>query len=85
MVEHDEHAASAWLHVHVVPELNEALRGGGRGAPELLGETMAEKWRSVLKQPDRYLLITPTELLASVGDSGRWSEWRRWLRERYET
>jgi hypothetical protein len=71
--------------VHVVPELNEALRGGGRGAPELLGETMAEKWRSALKQPERYLLITPTELLASVGEGGRWSEWQRWLRERYGT
>ncbi len=85
MVEHNEHEATAWLHVHVVPERNEALRGGGRGAPELLGETMAEKWRSALKQPERHLLTTPTELLTGVGDSGRWSEWRRWLRERYET
>lgn len=85
MVEHNEHDATAWLHVHVVPEPNVALRRGGRGAKELLGETMAEKWRSVLKQPERYLLTTATELLAGVGEHGRWSEWRRWLSERYET
>jgi len=85
MVEHREHGASAWLHVHVVPELNVTLRGGGRGALELSGETMAEKWRSVLKQPERYLLITPTELVAGVGASGRWGGWRQWLRERYLT
>jgi hypothetical protein len=85
MVEHREHKASAWVHVHVVPELNEALRDSGRGAPELLGETMADKWRSALKQPERYRLITPTELLAGAAGGGRWSEWRRWLRERYET
>jgi hypothetical protein len=84
MVEHNEQEASTWLHVHVVPELNEALRGGGRGAPELIGETLAEKWRSALKQPERYLLTTPTELVAGV-EGGRWSGWRRWLRERYET
>jgi hypothetical protein len=41
MVEYEEHGASAWLHVHVVPELNVTLRGGGRGAKELGGETMA--------------------------------------------
>jgi hypothetical protein len=85
MVEHNEHGASAWLHVHVVPELNEALRGGGRGAPELLGKTLAEKWRSALKQPERYLLVTPTELIAGIGEDGRWNKWRRWLQERYET
>jgi hypothetical protein len=85
MVEHGEHEASAWLHVHVVPELNVALRRGGRGAKDLRGETMAEKWRSALKQPERYLLLTPTELLAGVAEGGRWSAWRRWLRERYET
>jgi hypothetical protein len=85
MVEHGEHGASAWPHVHVVPELNVTLRGGGRGAKELRGETMAEKWRSVLKQPERYLLIAPTELLAGVGARGLWGGWRQWLRERYLT
>ena len=46
---------------------------------------MVGKWRSVLKQPERYLLCTPTELLAGSGESRTWSDWRRWLRDRYET
>jgi hypothetical protein len=71
--------------VHVVPELNVSLRGGGSGATDLAGETTAEKWRSVLKQPERYLVITPTELVDGVGASGRWSSWRQWLHERYLT
>jgi len=85
MVEHEEHGASAWLHVHVVPEPNLTLRRGGRGAKDLVGETMAEKWRSVLTKPERYRVITPTELLAGAGASGRWSSWRQWLYERYLT
>lgn len=71
--------------MHVIPEQNEALRGGGRGAPDLVGVTLLDKWRSVLKQPERYLLRTPTELLAGSGEGGTWSDWRRWFRDRYET
>jgi hypothetical protein len=82
MVAYREFDASGWLHVHVVPESNLALRSGGRGATDLVGDMMGEKWRSVLKQPERYLLITPTELLAGVEANG---SWRQWLRERYLT
>jgi hypothetical protein len=46
---------------------------------------MADAWRSVLKRPDRYRLMTPHELLAGVGTTGRWAEWRQWLAARYLT
>jgi hypothetical protein len=84
MVEHTEFGATDWLHLHVVPELNVALRQS-RAATDLPGRTMAEKWRSVLKQPRRYVLITATELLDGVGQGGPWAEWRRWIRARYLT
>jgi hypothetical protein len=84
MVEHGEFGASDWLHIHVVPELNVALRRS-RAAPNLVGATMEEKWRSVLKQPERYRLITATELLDGVGARGRWAAWRQWLGDRYLT
>jgi len=84
MVEHHEFGASDWLHIHVVPALNVAIRHS-RAAPDLLGETMADKWRSVLKQPERYVLTTATELLDGVGCKGRWAEWREWMRQRYLT
>ena len=84
MVEHREFDANGWLHIHVVPELNVALRRS-RAAPNLVGTTLEEKWRSVLKQPERYRMMTATELLAGVGEVGRWAPWRHWLRERYLT
>jgi len=87
MVKHNDHkfGAKDWLHVHVAPDRNEALRSGGRGAVKLIGSTMEEKWRSVLKEPRRYRLMTPERLIESIGESGRWEAWRGWLRGRYET
>jgi hypothetical protein len=85
MVVRGEHGASEWLHVHVVPQRNAALRGGGRGARTLVGATLHEKWCSVLKEPRRYLLLTPTELLEGVDGGERWGEWRSWLHDRYGT
>jgi hypothetical protein len=84
MVKHGEFGADDWLHVHVVPELNVALRES-EAAPELVGETMYDKWRSVLREPDRYKLMTATKLLEGVGEDGRWREWREWLKKRYLT
>jgi hypothetical protein len=84
MVKHKEFGATDWLHVHVVPEENAALRRNA-ASPQLVGDSMAQKWRSTLREPQRYLLMTPTELLAGVGESGHWSNWRRWLHERYLT
>jgi hypothetical protein len=84
MAEHREFGASDWIHIHVVPAENVALRSRGAAAPDLVGESMAEAWQSVLREPERYRLVTPTELLEGVGDS-RWTEWRQWLRARYGT
>ena len=77
--------ASDWLHIHVVPEGNLRLRRRGGAPPELVGATMSEIWRSVLREPERYRVMTPTELLAGVDAGGRWASWRKWLGERYLT
>jgi hypothetical protein len=84
MVEHGEFGADDWLHVHVVPEENLALRGRRGAAPNLVGASMDEAWQSVLKAPERYRLLTATDLLTGVR-AGRWSDWREWLRDRYLT
>lgn len=85
MVEHGEFGADEWLHVHVIPEENVALRGRRGAAPDLLGETMGEAWCSVLKDPQRYRLVTASELLANVAVADRFGDWREWLRDRYLT
>jgi hypothetical protein len=84
MVEHGEFGATDWLHIHVVPEKNVALRNS-KAAPDLCGETMRDKWQSVMKQPERYRLLSASELLAGVGETGRWAPWRQWIRVRYLT
>ena len=84
MAEHGEFGANDWIHVHAVPTENLALRGRRAAAPQLVGESMGEAWRSVLREPERYRLMTPSELLEGL-DDGRWAEWRQWLRARYQT
>jgi hypothetical protein len=61
-----------------------ALRNRTGAAAQLVGATMADAWRSVLKESGRYRLLTPSDVVAGV-DEGRFRGWRRWLRDRYLT
>jgi hypothetical protein len=81
MVEHREFGATDWLHVTVVPEANVEFRGLVT-SPGLAGADMADAWRSVLKEPRRYQLVTPTDLVEDIDPA---SKWRQWLRLRYGT
>ena len=50
------------------------------GAPKALpGGGVADVWRPVLREPDRYRLITPTQLLGAELVPEKWSPWRQWL------
>jgi hypothetical protein len=82
MVKHGEFHADDWIHLHIIPEQNLALRGS-RSATMLIGESMAEKWRSVLKDPSRYRVVTPGDLVSGVGAAGSGVDWRRWMDVRY--
>lgn len=80
-----ELGATDWIHVNVVPASNEALRNRvAEAAPQLIGTTMAETWRSVLREPGRFRLMTPTEVVPDAVESC-WQPWRDWLRARYRT
>jgi Restriction Endonuclease associating with ARP len=75
-----------WLHVHVIPAGHLRLRNHvPRDADWYQGHmTLESAWRSFLKKPERYRLLTPTSLVpADVPDD--WSEWRVWLNGRYAT
>ena len=80
-----EFDASEWVHVHVIPELNLALRNRAEAcAPRLEGETVADVWRSVLRKPERYRVMTPTEIVGPDSPEA-WQAWRKWLKNRYLT
>jgi hypothetical protein len=84
MVKHSEFGATDWIHVYVVPDGNVALLHN-KSAPNLRGETTEEKWRSVLKRPERFHLVSPTHLVHGTGSIDGWTDWRTWLQERYRT
>ena len=75
-----------WLHVHVIPVGNTRLRNHvPRAVSDLKGhETLESAWRSFLKRPERYRLLTPTDLIPTEVPAA-WRDWRRWLTERYDT
>jgi hypothetical protein len=53
-------------------------------APQLVGATLEATWRSVLRRPERYRLMTPTAVVPDTVDA-RWQPWRAWLAARYLT
>ena len=84
MVEQGEAGVDDWLHVHVVPGANAAMRKP-RAKLAAAADDLAAQWRSVLKEPDRYRLVTPTDLLAQIPSDGAPAGWREWLSLRYAT
>jgi hypothetical protein len=80
-----EFGASEWIHAHIVPEGNVALRNRVDGcAPDLKGVTMADAWRSVLRERGRYRLFSPAGIVPSEVPQ-QWQAWRTWLKDRYLT
>jgi hypothetical protein len=73
-----------WIHVHVIPKANVALRQRVKAVPLLLGETLEETWRSALKARERYRIITPSDAVAGAVPV-EWLDWRGFLGERYLT
>jgi PTH1 family peptidyl-tRNA hydrolase len=85
MARHAEFGALTWRHVHVVPGSNHELRTRVT-SPALAGaDSMSAAWQSVLARPERYRIMTPGEVVADLPLDAKWTEWRRWLRERYGT
>ena len=74
-----------WVHVHVIPGENLELRTRVKQAVPLLeGNTLDETWQGALRAPERYRVVTPSDVVpASVPTS--WAGWRRCLSGRYLT
>ncbi len=62
MVQAGEYQCDEYIHVHVIPEGNTELRDRVT-SPGLNGSIMSEAWKSVLKDPFRYMVMTPEEFL----------------------
>ncbi|MFH1227069.1 MAG: hypothetical protein V1701_04085, partial [Planctomycetota bacterium] len=54
-----------YLHVHVIPDANKELKDKNLSV-NLPGKTLAEVWRNCLKDPDKYISISPEKLFEPV-------------------
>jgi len=82
MVEHGDYNACGFIHVHVIPQGNRKLQVSVT-SPQLPGDSMSGAWRSVLKEPARYITVTPNELLAPLWDERDSASLLHYLQERY--
>jgi hypothetical protein len=57
--------ADDWLHLDIIPENNLTLRYK-LSAPDFIQTDIEEAWKSQLKEPEKYNVITPQKLLKPV-------------------
>ncbi|MCK4823429.1 hypothetical protein KA005_47195 [bacterium] len=62
MVQAGEYQCDEYLHLHIIPEKNIELRDRVT-SPGLNGSNMSEAWKSVLREPERYIVISPEEFI----------------------
>ena len=62
MVDAHEYGATDWMHLHIIPKANKELRDRNTSVG-LKGKDMSSCWKGVLKEPNRYLTLSPEELL----------------------
>uniref|UniRef100_UPI003EBFBB34 PGN_0703 family putative restriction endonuclease n=1 Tax=Proteinivorax hydrogeniformans TaxID=1826727 RepID=UPI003EBFBB34 len=54
---------SDYQHIHVIPKENEDLLKNIT-SPSLNGKTITDAWKNTLKDPNKYLSISPNELVS---------------------
>ncbi len=74
--------ASNYLHVHVIPEDNEALLKKSGKPYKCSGQDMKTTWKSHLRTPDKYQIITPQKLMSGI-DSNKYKDLLDYLATRY--
>lgn len=86
MVEAGEYNCDEYVHIHVIPEENKVLRLA-IPAPKLplavVADGMCETWRNLLKEPDRYIVKDPKDLLQPLVNEEDTRSLLRYLEERY--
>jgi hypothetical protein len=65
MVENNEYEAVDWLHLHVIPSDNKELKERIT-SKNLKGKTLEESWKLQLKNPEKYIVISPEKFLEPI-------------------
>jgi len=62
MVQAGEYQCDEYIHVHVIPENNIELKDKVT-SPGVKGSNMSGAWKSVLREPERYIVISPENFI----------------------
>ncbi len=82
MVQHNEYGCDEFIHVHVIPEENIELKKRIT-SPGLKGRDISEAWKNVLREPQRYSVISPEDFLQPARDCSDTKSLTSYLKERY--
>lgn len=82
MVQAGEYQCDEYIHLHIIPENNIELRDRVT-SPRLNGNNMSEAWKSVLKEPKRYIVISPEEFIKPVDNCSDTHSIITYLEKRY--
>jgi hypothetical protein len=80
IVEAGDYGCDEYLHVHVIPKENRKLL---ETTEKLPGKTLTDAWRGVLKEPERYRIVDPQELLRPAKKLPASKAILRYLENRY--
>ena len=82
MVQNGEYGCDEYIHLHIIPANNNELKDRVT-SPRLVGDTMSDAWKNLLKEPSRYRVISPDEFLAPLGDFVETQSLYAYLDKRY--
>ncbi len=82
MVEANEYACDEFVHLHIIPEDNKELLGRVT-SPKLTGNSMSTAWQGILKEKERYLVISPEDFVIPISLSQDTRAILSYLQNRY--
>lgn len=82
MVQHNEYSCDEFIHLHIIPEDNDELKKR-MTSPGLSGQDISDAWKSALKQPQRYRIVSPEDFLQPGRNCSDTRSLMSYLEERY--
>jgi hypothetical protein len=82
MTKRNEYGAVDWVHLHIIPTDNFELRNKIT-SPGMSGNNIEQAWKAVLKDPSKYISLSPEQFLLPVQDEPDTKSLLTYLKDRY--
>jgi hypothetical protein len=83
MVETNEMGCDEYIHLHIIPKENLKIREITSPNLKFKGSDMSAVWRKQLKEPSKYQVCSPEELLSPLKDNQEFKSFFDYLKIRY--